>query len=253
MMAEGETFLEGARSIRAALEAQSRPIHVIYTSSQKRSKDRIQIEKLAAARGLSVESRPADFIDERTQGNSHGGLLAVVGARHYALLPSLLPMTGAPFLALLDGVEDPYNFGQCLRSLYAAGVDGVILSERDWQSATAIVARASAGASERVSLARVASVGDAISFARQVGLTVAHSENSRRAASCFAADLTVPLLLMLGGERRGIAAQWRAEADLSLRIPYEAPRLSLGTAAATAILAFEIRRQRQQRFAEAPL
>ncbi|MCY3936427.1 MAG: RNA methyltransferase [Chloroflexi bacterium] len=251
-MTEEETFLEGARSIRAALEAQSRPIHAIYASNQRRSKDRSQIERLAAARGLSVERRPAAFIAERSRGKSHGGLLAVVGARRYVPLPSLLPMTGAAFLALLDGVEDPFNFGQCLRSLYAAGVDGVILGERDWQGATAIVARASAGASERLALARVATAGEAISFARQVGLTVACSEHSRRAASCFAADLTVPILLMLGGERRGIAAQWRAAADLSLQIPYEAPGLSLGTAAATAILAFEIRRQRQHRFSETP-
>ena len=152
-----------------------------------------------------------------------------------------------PFLALLDGVEDPYNFGQALRSLYAAGVDGVILNARDWQSAAGVVARASAGASERLALAKVESIGEAISFAQATGLTVACSEYSRRALSCYEVDLTVPLLLLLGGEKRGIASKWRATADLALRIPYEASGLSLGTAAATAVLAFETRHQRSVR------
>ena len=251
-MTEPEAQLEGALSIRAALEARSRPIHAIYASDRVRDRDLARIERLAAAGGLVVERRPAAEIDERAQGKTHGGWLASVGPRRYQPLEALLPATGAPFLALLDGVEDPYNFGQALRSLYAAGVDGVILNERDWQSAAGIVARASAGASERLATAKVAAIGEALDFARAAGLTVACSEASRRARSCYEVDLTAPLLLLLGGERRGIAAQWRAAADLSLRIPYEAQGLSLGTAAATAVLAFEIRRQRLLRFTERP-
>ena len=255
-MAEAEAQLEGAsrhfaavrsaRSILAALEAESRPIHAICASEEKRGADFARVERLAAARGLPIERLPSAIIDQRAQGNTHGGLLARVGARRYSALASLLPPCGVPFLALLDGVEDPYNFGQALRSLYAAGVDGVILRARDWQSAAGVVARASAGASERLALARVETVGEAIAFAREAGLTIAYSEHSRRARSCYEADLTVPLLLLLGGEKRGIASKWRATADLALRIPYEASGLSLGTAAA-AVLAFETRRQRSVR------
>ena len=243
-MTEPHPQLEGALSIRAALEARSRPIEAIYASARVRGRELARIERLAAANGLVVERRPAAEIDERARGKTHGGWLAQVGPRRYQPLETLLPATGSPFLALLDGVEDPYNFGQALRSLYAAGVDGVILNERDWQSAAGIVARASAGASERLATARVAAIAEALDFARATGLLVACSEASRHAQSCYEADLTVPLLLMLGGERRGIASQWRAAADLALRIPYEAQGLSLGTAAATAVLAFEIRRQR---------
>ena len=202
-----------------------------------------RIERLAAARGLPIERLPSALIDERARGHTHGGLLALVGAQRYSPLLSLLPPCAVPFLVLLDGVEDPYNFGQALRSLYAAGVDGVILRARDWLSAAGIVARASAGASERLALARVESVGEAIAFAKEAHLTTAYSEHSRRARSCYEADLTVSLLLLLGGEKRGIASKWRAAAQLALRIPYEAGGLSLGTAAA-AVLAFETCRQR---------
>ena len=246
-MAEAEAQLEGARSILAALEAESRPIHAICASEEKRGADLARIERLAAARSLPIERLPSTVIEKRAQGNSHGGLLARVGARRYASLASLLPPCGVPFLALLDGVEDPYNFGQALRSLYAAGVDGVILRARDWLSAAGIVVRASAGASERLALARVESIGEAIAFAKEAGLTIAYSEHSRRARSCYEADLTVPLLLLLGGEKRGIASKWRAAADLALRIPYGVSGLSLGTAAAAAVLAFETRRQRSVR------
>ncbi len=112
----GEAQLEGAsrhfaavgsaRSILAALEAESRPIHAICASEEKHGADFARIERL-----------PSAVIEKRAQGNTHGGLLARVGARRYSALASLLPPCGVPFLALLDGVEDPYNFGQALRSL----------------------------------------------------------------------------------------------------------------------------------------
>ena len=203
-----------------------------------------RIERLAAARGLSIERLPSALIDQRAQGPHARWFVGSCGRT--ALFPAPVAATDPryPLLVLLDGVEDPYNFGQSLRSLYAAGVDGVILRARDWLSAAGIVARASAGASERLALARVESVGEAIAFAKEAHLTTAYSEHSRRARSCYEADLTVSLLLLLGGEKRGIASKWRAAAQLALRIPYEAGGLSLGTAAAAAVLAFETCRQR---------
>jgi 23S rRNA (guanosine2251-2'-O)-methyltransferase len=90
----------------------------------------------------------ADFIDARTGGQSHGGVVAEVGPRRFLPLADLLPSTNVPFIVMLDGIEDPFNFGQAIRALYAAGADGLVVRPRNWLSAAGIVARASAGTAE---------------------------------------------------------------------------------------------------------
>ena len=84
-------------------------------------------------------------------GTSHGGVIAFCTER---TIPTLTEKDIRPhgFYVYLEGIEDPYNFGYAIRSLYASGVDGVILSPRNWMSAGGVVARSSAGASELLPL-----------------------------------------------------------------------------------------------------
>jgi 23S rRNA (guanosine2251-2'-O)-methyltransferase len=146
---------------------------------------------------------------------------------------------------MLDGIEDPFNFGYAVRALYAAGVDGLVLRPRNWLSAAGVVARASAGASERIPTAIADTAQDAAGFFRQHGLTIASAAQSKRAIPLYDANLAIPLFLVAGGEKRGITRSFLDTADLLLQIPYGRPfDQSLGAAAATAVLAFEIMRQR---------
>ena len=80
-------------------------------------------------------------------------MIALVGERQYVSLADLLPDSAIPFIVMLDGIEDPYNFGFTIRALYAAGVHGIVLRPRNWTSASAVVGRASAGTVERMPLA----------------------------------------------------------------------------------------------------
>jgi len=146
---------------------------------------------------------------------------------------------------MIDGVEDPFNFGASVRALYAAGADGLVLRPRNWLSAAGTVARASAGASELISTALAETAAEAAAFFRAQGLLVACATEERGSVSLYEADLTAPLFLLLGGEKRGITRSFLDQADLKLRIPYGRPMPhSLGTASATAVIAFEIMRQR---------
>ena len=248
--------LEGARSILAALEADSRPVHALLMSTgsaRRQAADvRARVGKFARARDIRVQHMSAEQLDARVDGRTHGGLVALCGPRRYCSLSQLLAGQQRPFLALLEGVEDPYNYGQALRSLYAAGAHGVIVGRRDWSSAAGIVGRASAGASERLRMARVEHPQQALDSCRRRGLTIACSsaevsDHERPSRSCYAADLTRPVLLVVGGEKRGIGGSLHARGDWLLRIPTAAAGVSLGTAAATAVLAFEVRRQRHAR------
>jgi 23S rRNA (guanosine2251-2'-O)-methyltransferase len=145
---------------------------------------------------------------------------------------------------MLDGVEDPFNFGQAVRAFYAAGAHGLVVRPRSWMSAAGVVGRASAGASERIPTAQAESAEAAAEVFRAAGLRVAIAD-SQRAISLYDADLRIPLFLLVGGERRGVTRSFASKADLRLKIPYGRPfEHDLGTTAAAAVLAFEILRQR---------
>jgi len=145
---------------------------------------------------------------------------------------------------MLDGIEDPFNFGQAVRALYAAGVTGLVLRPRNWLSASAVVARASAGASEWMPTAVAEEPKSAAAFFRARGLRIAATARDRRAISLYDVDLTVPTFLVIGGEKRGMSREFMDSADVLIKIPYQRkfPH-SLGSAASAAVIAFEMMRQ----------
>jgi 23S rRNA (guanosine2251-2'-O)-methyltransferase len=257
-MADEQTILEGFVSIQAALQAQSRPIHAIYLRQHKLDQDSGRLERLAREHNIPIERISAERIDELTSGKSHGGIAALAGPRHTVPLDTLLTphapraslhalRSTPPFIVMLDGIEDPFNFGYAVRALYAAGVDGLVVQPRNWLSAAGVVARASAGASERIPTAIADSAQVAADFFRGHGLTIACAAKEKRAVSLYDSNLAIPLFLVAGGEKRGITRSFIDTADLLLQIHYGRPfDQSLGTAAATAVLAFEIMRQRKK-------
>ncbi|MFN8379471.1 MAG: RNA methyltransferase [Anaerolineae bacterium] len=242
-----QAMLEGAVSVEASLWSRSRPIEAVYLRRDRHEADDARIERLAKQSGVSVYRVDAAEIDERAQGKTHGGVLAYVGPRRFVGFDELLSGQGAPFVAMLDGVEDPYNFGQAVRALFAAGATGLVVRPRNWMSAAAVVARASAGASERLPTAVAETAQDAADKFRARGLLIAVTDVTR-AVDIYETDLTAPLFLLVGGEKRGVTRAFADAADVRLRIPYGREfRLSLGTAGAAAVLAFEVMRQRRAR------
>jgi 23S rRNA (guanosine2251-2'-O)-methyltransferase len=257
-------LLEGLIAVAAALDAGSRPIHTLIVDAERRDYETVKLIRAAHAQHIPVERAAAAQIDARAQGKTHGGVIALVGERRFVPLESLLApprhameraqggevnlggevSPRAPFVVMLDGVEDPYNFGQAVRAFYAAGADGLVVRPRNWMSAAGVVARASAGASERIPTAVAETLQDAADFFRARGLLIAVAA-AERAISLYDADLTAPLFLVIGGEKRGVTRSFADGADVRLRIPYgRAFAASLGTTPAAAALAFEIMRQR---------
>jgi 23S rRNA (guanosine2251-2'-O)-methyltransferase len=238
-------MLEGALSVDAALRGGKREVHTVYIREDKSHGETAHTERLAREAGVPVERKAAEFINSHARGKTHGGVIALVGERRLQSLAELLPTTRTPFVVMLDGIEDPFNLGSALRCLYAAGADGVVVRPRVWASAASIVARASAGASELIPLAEADSVLDAARFFRERGLTVACTAKGD-AVPIYEADLTGPLFLVIGGEKRGMSRGIVGEADVRLWVPYGRRfAASLPTAAAAAVIAFEVMRQRR--------
>ena len=145
---------------------------------------------------------------------------------------------------MLDGFEDPFNFGHAVRAVYAAGADGIVLRPRNWTTAAGTVARTSAGAAELMPMAIAETALYAANFFRERKLTIACTAK-KDAVSIYDADLTVPLFLVIGGEKLGITRSFIGKADVLLRVPYGRKfAASLTTAAAAAVVSFEAMRQR---------
>lgn len=243
-----EAVLEGVISVQAALEARSRAVHRILIRRDKGADPALdRLLQRARASGVPAQRVDEGRIAERVTGQSHGGVIALVGPRRFVGLEDLVAGKARPCVVMLDGVEDPFNFGDATRSLYAAGIDGLVVRPRNWTSAAGVVGRASAGASERLPMAVAETALDAAAFFKARGLALACAVK-RNAISIYEADLAQPIFLVIGGEKRGISRPLVEQADLLVQIPYGRPfAASLGTASATAVMAFEIERQRRMR------
>lgn len=246
-MSEVQATLEGFLSILAAIESNSRPIHRILIDDKKRYDRKLGFLRHTGERAqIPVDYLPAEKIESYTDGNTHGGVVALVGERRFVTPADLIPADKNALIVMLDGIEDPFNFAYALRSLYAAGVHGVVLRPRNWTSATAIVGRASAGCAERMPMAIVDTAESAAEFYRTQSISIATTAKNENSVSLFDADLSQALFILIGGERRGVTRSFLDKADLILEIPYGRDlEESLGTVSATSIIAFEALRQRQ--------
>lgn len=253
-MTDELAHLEGFISVQAALQGGHRTVHSIQLRTGKEDGQTRALEQAACKHDIPLSRVSADEIEKLAGGKTHGGVLAQVGPYQFAELSSLAAgKKTPPFVVMIDGVEDPFNFGSSVRALYAAGADGLVVRPRNWLSAVGVVARASAGTSELIPTAIAETAADAADFFRASGLSIACATDEPGNVSVYDADLTQPLFLLIGGEKRGITRSFLDQADLKLRIPYGRPLPhSLGTASAAAILAFEIMRQRMKRTPPSP-
>ncbi len=245
-MSEQHTVLEGLISVRAALEAGNRSFETIFIHKRKRDREASELEAIARAADITVQRVDTDFIEYYARGQTHGGIVGLAGQRTYQGLHELGTDSPNPFLVMLDGMEDPFNFGHAVRALYAAGVDGLVVRDRDWTAVAGTIARASAGASERIPTALARSSSEAAETMRARGLKVACAARGERSISLYDADLNGPIFLVIGGEKRGISRELLESADLALEISYGREfGLSLGMTAAATALGFEVLRQRR--------
>lgn len=245
-------IMEGMSSISAVIKAierksTDRKIIAVYVDSAKKSSKRREIgflQRKAEMLGFSLEFADADTIAAHTVGNSHGGIIAFCTGRSIPAL-DFKSVKKDGIYYLLEGVEDPYNFGYALRSIYAAGGDGIILTPRNWMGVAGVVARSSAGASELIDM-YVSDPEDAVDIFKSLGYKVICA-GIRDSVSIFEADLSKPLFVVLGGEKRGISRGVLDKADEIVRIDYGNDfGGSLSTAAASAVFAFEVLRSNQK-------
>ena len=173
-------------------------------------------------------------------GSSHGGVVMLCGKRSYP--NTVVSQKKNGFYIILEGVEDPFNLGYAIRSVYAAGADGVIIPKHSAMMSAGIVCRSSAGASELIDIY----CGDNVQMVKDLkakGYRLACADMDAPAPAHLS-DLKKPIILAVGGEKRGFSKALTELSDCTVRLDYgrDFP-MALSAASAAAILAFEVTKQ----------
>ena len=239
----------GRNAVLETLAAGRWPILELYLAD---TVDAAQVERAREAlrpRGLIPVVEPAAELTRRCHSAEHQGFLAKMAEFPYRLEAEVLAGPDAsrpPCYAILDGVQDPYNFGAILRSAEVFGVHGIFLGERGQVGVTSMVARSSAGAVNRVSICRVARLDELAGRLRAKGITVIGS-SAQAEVTIEQCDLRRPVALAIGNEGRGMSADLAPGCDLLVKIPQQGVIGSLNAAVAASILFYEVQRQRLAR------
>ena len=238
--------LEGALSIKAALKYKRRQIEVVYLDeSKKQTKDLDYIENLCHREKVLFKRVSADEIRIMATGKTHGGLIALAKNRTLSSIESVIKKEKG-FILLLEGIEDPFNLGQIFRTAAIAGVDAILMGERQLENAQSTLMKSSAGLFDAIDLVMSEDLPKTITFLKEHGYVFAVTYRNEHSIDYLDYDFTRNVLLGIGGEMRGLSSAVMNELDDAVMITYPTDlKVALNAVSASAVLCFEVARQRQ--------
>lgn len=205
-----------------------------------------EVSEQAGLRTVALRVTDRDELDRLGHTAEHQGFLAKMAEFPYADWDAVwadAPVN--PLFLVLDGIQDPFNFGAMLRSAGAFGVDAVIIGSQRQVPVTSLVARSSAGVINRVPIVRVPDLAEVLQElrSRQILVVGATGQGAQPLMDCPLSNSTA---IVIGNEGAGISPELLAACDRQVRIPLATQVESLNAAAAAAVFLYEVQRQRAQ-------
>jgi 23S rRNA (guanosine2251-2'-O)-methyltransferase len=225
----------GVHPVREALRA-SRPLEKVLITKGA-SGPRIQeIVDLCRERSIPIRFELREVLDRTSKGIPHQGVIAFGSAQEYADLDDVAKT--AKLIVVLDGVEDPHNFGAIIRTAHAAGANAIVVGERRSAPLTETVQRAAAGALEYLPVARVVNVSQALETMKSRGFWI-YGLDERGPELYNKIDYAAPTAIVLGGEGKGLHQGVQKHCDVVVRIPMAGAVSSLNVSVAAGVVLFE--------------
>lgn len=185
-------------------------------------------------------------LDQLSETGKHQGVIAISAAYDYATVEDILDTakekSEAPFIIILDGIEDPHNLGAIIRTANQAGAHGIIIPKHRAVGLTPVVARTSAGAINYTKVAKVTNISNTIKELKEQGMWFVCADMG--GTTMYDLDLKGPIGLVIGNEGEGVSALVKKNCDFIASIPMKGDIDSLNASVATGVLAYEIVRQR---------
>lgn len=205
-----------------------------------------ELKDLAAEFSVPVSWAPKVKLDKLTDGAVHQGVVLGITPFEYltveALVAQVKETKEEPFLLILDGIEDPHNFGSILRTADAAGVDGVIIPKHRAVGITSIVTKTSTGAVEHVPVARATNLKQAITTLKEQRFWVFGTDMAGTDYRSW--NVAGSIALIIGNEGKGMSVGLKKEVDEMLSIPMVGHVQSLNAGVAAGLLMYEVFRKR---------
>ena len=246
-----QNIIFGVLPVLEALRAENRKIDKIIIADGGHEKRLSDILTLARNSGIPFQKVPRENLSRLVEsGANHQGIVALTAAADYYPAEKLLDeiyrkveIGEKPLIVILDGVEDPRNFGAILRTIECAGADGVFIPERRAVGLTETVAKSSAGASEYVKTAKVTNVNRLIDELKTHNIwVIGTSGNAPMSYTDW--DFNQPCALILGGEGKGLHRLTAEKCDALVKIPMRGKIESLNVSVACGVILFEAERQK---------
>ena len=206
-----------------------------------------EIRAAARKRRLAVSFLPRREIERLAISDTHQGVILRVEPYRYAIFKQVyraLEEKDDPLVVLLDSITDPRNLGSVARTCEAAGVDALLLPRSRSAPVTPAVFHASSGAVENLPIATVPNLVSVMNELKKLGIWVVGADMQAE-KTCFEADLTGPLALVMGSEGAGMHRLARENCDILVRVPMFGKVSSLNVSVAAAVIIYEALRQRK--------
>jgi 23S rRNA (guanosine2251-2'-O)-methyltransferase len=205
----------------------------------------VDLLRAAEREGIPIRRVAHADLDRATGGGIHQGIVARLEEAGRLEVADLLRGAAVPLVVVLDGIEDPHNVGAILRTVDAAGADGVVRQSRHAARLDGAAAKASAGAVSYVRIAEVVNIARALEELKEAGVwTVGLSAESSKMLDEL--DLTLPTAFVLGAEGTGLRRLVRDRCDWLVSIPMRGHVQSLNVSVAAGVALFEAVRQRNR-------
>ena len=246
-MAYQEMNIEGRNAVIEAFRS-GKTVDKLYILDGCQDGPVMTIKREAKKHDTMVKYVTKERLDQMSQTGKHQGVIAVVAAYDYAEVEDILQKARekgeAPFIFLLDNIEDPHNLGAIIRTANLAGAHGVIIPKNRAVGLTATVARTSAGALNYTPVAKVTNMSKTIEELKKEGMWFVCADMG--GTSMYQLDLKGPMGLVIGNEGDGVSRLVREKCDFIASIPMKGDIDSLNASVAAGVLAYEIVRQRLQ-------
>ena len=242
-----EFTIEGRNAVIEAYRA-GRPIDKLFILDGCQDGPILTIKREAKAKQTPVKFVTKERLDQLSETGKHQGVIAYAAAYEYATVEEILDNARqkgeAPFLFLLDNIEDPHNLGAIIRTANLAGAHGVIVPKNRAAGLTAVVAKTSAGALNFTPVARVTNLAKTIEELKKEGIWFVCADMG--GTTMYDLNLKGPIGLVIGNEGEGVGRLVKEKCDMIASIPMKGDIDSLNATVAAGVLAYEIVRQRLQ-------
>lgn len=238
--------LEGRNAVLEALKS-GRPLNKLVIAQGAKEGAIRQIYALAKENGIIIQEVDRSKLNAIVGHAGHQGVIAYLAAAEYVEVADILERAKSkgedPFVLVLDEITDPQNLGAIIRTAEAAGVHGVIIPKRRAVGLTSVVAKASAGAVSYVPVARATNIARTLAELKNAGLWIIGTD-AEGEKTFFDSDMKGPIAIVTGSEGQGMSRLVRENCDFIVSIPMKGKITSLNASAATALMVYEVVRQR---------